>query len=42
MPMFCQIMDKSESGGCGDYFSPLVNDPYVFGQLAASNAAHVL
>jgi selenide,water dikinase len=91
MSMFCQIMDKSESGGCGckipssvltkilsqtaantvsddkvvlgfessddcavydagekhllfttDSFSPLVNDRYVFGQLAASNAAHVL
>lgn len=88
MSTFCQIMDKSESGGCGckipssvltkilsetaaantvsdnkvvlgfessddcavydngdnyllfttDYFSPIVNDPYVFGQLAASNA----
>lgn len=86
MSMSCQIMDKSESGGCGckiqkillqtatantvsddkvvlgfesfddcavydagekyllfitDSFSPLVNDPHVFGQLAASNAAHV-
>ncbi|MBV4457901.1 selenide, water dikinase SelD [Pseudomonas sp. COR58] len=88
MSMFCQLMDKSESGGCGckipssvltkilsetaaantvtddkvvlgfessddcavydvgdkyllfttDFFSPIVNDPYVFGQLAASNA----
>lgn len=88
MSTFCQIMDKSESGGCGckipssvltrilsetasantvsddkvvlgfessddcavydngdnyllfttDYFSPIINDPYVFGQLAASNA----
>lgn len=88
MSMSCQIMDKSESGGCGckippsvltkilsqtaaantvsddrvvlgfessddcavydngnnyllfttDYFSPIVNDPYIFGQLAASNA----
>ncbi|QXH90132.1 selenide, water dikinase SelD [Pseudomonas sp. So3.2b] len=88
MSMFCQIMDKSESGGCGckipssvltkilsqtaaantvsddkvvlgfessddcavydagekyllfttDFFSPIVNDPYIFGQLAASNA----
>jgi selenide, water dikinase len=86
--MSSQIMDKSESGGCGckipstmlskilsqtakantvldenvilgfessddcavydigekyllfttDFFSPIVNDPYVFGQLAASNA----
>jgi selenide,water dikinase len=86
--MRSQIMDKSESGGCGckipstmlskilsqtakantvldekvvlgfessddcavydigekyllfttDFFSPIVNDPYVFGQLAASNA----
>ncbi len=88
MSITCQIMDKSESGGCGckipssvlskilsetaaaseakndkvvlgfessddcavydagdhyllfttDFFSPIVNDPYVFGQLAASNA----
>lgn len=88
MSMACQIMDTSESGGCGckipssvlsrilsetaaastasndkvvlgfessddcavydagdhyllfttDFFSPIVNDPFVFGQLAASNA----